>query len=240
MADYILDVDVWIVDTDDLSPVVFDEGIDLLSDDENQRLSSISHAPSALTYRNSRILTRRLLAKKLNMSPMDLLFDRSDLGRPSLNGVHGVDFNISHCGSHYMIAIGRGVRVGVDIEYIKRRKQQDRIVDRHFSREEGEYYNSLSKDKLRDRYFHQIWTLKEAHSKALGVGFSEGFSHYDFDISDLKNITLRDSRGGDGVYKAFDMKEDVHASPAILAYAGAKLPRINVRIVYGFLADYSM
>jgi 4'-phosphopantetheinyl transferase len=93
----------------------------------------------------------------------DLVYDKYN--RPSV--IDGIDFNISHSGKYVLCAIGKNVRIGVDIEQVK-------IVD--FS----DYRNVMSDHEWREIFlsqnpfetFFDYWVIKESVLKADGRGLS--------------------------------------------------------------------
>lgn len=235
------DIDVWVINVNEIEPTFWEEGMGVLSMDECERHAQFSNERNAQTYAHTRILTRCILARKLGRQPSDLTFMRTELGRPSLVDEKDIDFNISHSGQYCVVALGRGTRVGVDIEYVRRRKREAAIVTKHFSEREQACYLGLSDDLQRTQYFFKIWTLKEAHSKARGVGFSEGFRRYDFDISDMQDITMQDECAADdylwGGYHIFDVADGVYASLAILRSDKKSVPRIHLYSAPDFYSE---
>lgn len=226
------DIDVWVVNVNEIEPTFWEEGIGTLNMDEREKHAQFSNEHNAQTYAHTRILTRYILAQKLGRQPSDLAFMRTDLGRPSLADEKDIDFNISHSDQYCVVALGRNARIGVDIEYVRRRKREAAIVTKHFSEREQACYLGLNDDLQRTQYFFKIWTLKEAHSKARGVGFSEGFRRYDFDISDMQNITMEDKcadvDNAWGGYHIFDIADGVYVSLAILRSGEKSVPRIQL------------
>lgn len=121
------------------------------------------------------ILMRYLLCKKLLLDNKQLIFDKTEFGKPFLVNDHKIHFNISHSGEWVLGAV-HDLPVGVDVEKIQPLDYQ--IAARFFSK--SEYHNLINKegwDKL--EYFYEIWTLKESYIKAVGKGLSiplESFS----------------------------------------------------------------
>jgi 4'-phosphopantetheinyl transferase len=89
----------------------------------------------------------------------------SEYGRPHLPGL--IDFNISHSGDYILCAIGKEIRVGIDIEEIK-------AVD--FSEFEtlmtpGQWQIIRNSDNPLKAFF-KFWAIKESIIKADGRGLS--------------------------------------------------------------------
>jgi 4'-phosphopantetheinyl transferase len=96
-------------------------------------------------------------------------------GRPAL--AHGHDqslgFNWSHSGDHALIAVGRRVAPGIDLECVRARPRAMDIARRYFSTAEAEALAALPAT-ARDAAFLEMWTAKEAVLKALGRGLAFG------------------------------------------------------------------
>lgn len=82
---------------------------------------------------------------------------------PSCN----VDFNISHSGNYVLCAIGRGVRLGIDIEMI-------RTIDLSDFEEvmNADQWQAISGSPDGIRTFFDYWTIKESVIKADSRGMS--------------------------------------------------------------------
>ncbi|WP_449185538.1 4'-phosphopantetheinyl transferase family protein [Trinickia sp. YCB016] len=88
-----------------------------------------------------------------------------------------LDFNISHSGSHALVAIAADRRVGVDIEISNHAFDWRSLANTVFSGRDDVYVNSLP-DTLRHDGFYRIWTAKEAFLKAVGTGLAGGRTHF--------------------------------------------------------------
>ncbi|MBW7476453.1 4'-phosphopantetheinyl transferase superfamily protein [Paenibacillus oenotherae] len=101
----------------------------------------------------------------------ELEFARSEHGKPYLQGIEGVHYNLSHSGSWCVCAVSTEP-VGVDVEQIK--QQELAWVESHLSDEENnELRNAAETERL--RRFFEIWTMKESYVKAVGTGLALGF-----------------------------------------------------------------
>ena len=70
--------------------------------------------------------------------------------------------------------------VGVDIEYLRDVKRADKIIERFFFPDEREFYRSRHAD-MKKLAFFQLWTRKEACTKAIGTGIP--FQREDYALS---------------------------------------------------------
>lgn len=142
----------------------------LLSEEELRRLRSF-HSPSgAKEFLVGRALLRTALAAHLHCDSRELQFSKNADGKPALSQpVSEWQFNLSHSHDWVVLALCEGGSVGVDIESYARRNNLPAIARRFFSAEENARLAQSTEDKWLD-YFFAVWTLKEAHAKALGIG----------------------------------------------------------------------
>lgn len=91
-------------------------------------------------------------------------------GKPRLDGVEGLFFNLSHAGEYVACAISDG-EIGCDIERIDRGIDLG-IADRFFLPEEAAWIRAAEVEEARVDRFFRLWTLKESVMKATGKGFS--------------------------------------------------------------------
>ena len=116
-----------------------------------------------------------VLSAYLGMAADDIVLHEAEHGRPSLAAGHesALGFNWSHSGGHALIAVGRRVTPGIDIECQRARPRALEIAQRYFTREEASSLEALA---VEDRHaaFLELWTAKEAVLKALGRGLAFG------------------------------------------------------------------
>lgn len=158
----------------------------LLSDDELQRLNEYRSASAANEFLIARALLRTALGERLNCPPQQLRFDRDVEGKPFLREPVGTGwrFNLSHSRDWVVLALSTVGDIGVDVEAHERRNQLPAIARRFFSEREQRSFDGLDGERWRQQFF-AIWTLKEAHAKALGCGLAKilGCSSMIVDVS---------------------------------------------------------
>jgi phosphopantetheinyl transferase len=88
--------------------------------------------------------------------------------RPVLSHADGAPaaVSLSHSGDRVLCAIGRVRAVGVDVECVRPRADWSRLADWALHPKEQDRLAG----EQRWESFYQVWTLKEALAKALGVG----------------------------------------------------------------------
>jgi 4'-phosphopantetheinyl transferase len=154
----------------------------LLDADERRRLALFQVAEIRNEFLISRALLRTALAVHLHTESHALQFVRNADGKPQLAPPFANwHFNLSHSSAWVALAISSVGPVGIDIESHARKNNLAAIAGRFFSAAEN-----ASLQQLVDlgavgapsgtawlRRFFAIWTLKEAHAKALGCGLGK-------------------------------------------------------------------
>ncbi|USO02725.1 MAG: 4'-phosphopantetheinyl transferase superfamily protein [Alphaproteobacteria bacterium] len=112
---------------------------------------------------------RQILKEHFNLE--NFILERTKTGKPFIQG--GPHFNLSHSHNKIVLAVSLNGSVGVDIEYIRPRPKFQKLMQRHFTKEEQEFVgDSLEK-------FYDLWTQKEALVKCLGKSIlSTEFKHH--------------------------------------------------------------
>lgn len=129
--------------------------------------------------------------------PEKLAIVRSEMGKPCFPDVPEIQFNLSHCKGLAACLLSPFV-CGVDVEM--RRPLREKVVRRVFSAEEQA---ALLADDDPDLLFTQLWTLKEAYVKAIGIGISFPMREVCFSVTD-EGIS---SNRKDAVFRQFVERE---------------------------------
>jgi 4'-phosphopantetheinyl transferase len=118
-----------------------------------------------------------------------------EYGRPALADAHdsSLGFNWSHSGEHALIAIGRRITPGIDLERRRARPRALEIAERYFSADETAALTALPA-AARDAAFLELWTAKEAVLKALGRGLAFGLDRLSI-ASTADRLTLQRLEG---------------------------------------------
>lgn len=130
-----------------------------------------------LDYQRQRGRTplHEVLAAYLGVHADDITLIAGEHGRPSLAPSHdqSLGFNWSHSGDQALIAIGRHIQPGIDLERQRARPRALQIAQRYFTAQESARLEALPLDQ-RHAAFLNLWTAKEAVLKATGRGLSFG------------------------------------------------------------------
>ncbi|WP_206862583.1 4'-phosphopantetheinyl transferase superfamily protein [Lysobacter changpingensis] len=126
-------------------------------------------------------LARQWLAAELGVDTDALPLSRDPRGRPRLEGAFAEwDCNWSHSGDGLLIALGRGVRLGIDLERVRARERALDLAQRFFTAPELAWLHAAPSAAVRDHGFLRLWCAKEAVLKAHGHGISFGLHRLRF------------------------------------------------------------
>lgn len=121
------------------------------------------------------ILSRLAICRRLNIKNSEIELNFNRYGKPLLQGNETLHFNNTHSVSWAVSAIS-SVPIGVDMEQIGEVHLE--IAERFFSPQE---YNDLllhKEGEARQKYFFDLWTLKESYIKATGMGLYLSLSSF--------------------------------------------------------------
>jgi 4'-phosphopantetheinyl transferase len=109
----------------------------LLSADENERVERFVHARDRRRFIAARGAMRTILSEYLSMLPQEVAFSYSINGKPELAPrlrESEIKFNLSHSSELAILAVARGLCVGVDLELIIPGLAIDEIASGFFRR----------------------------------------------------------------------------------------------------------
>lgn len=179
-------VHLWLLDIRRFPHELADQAQIIMSADERERAQKFIRGKEE--YIASRWLLRRVLAKYLQQTPETLVFSRGTKGKPYIAN-QSLQFNLSHSGHWALLGLAQGMELGVDIEPVRDTRDLLGIANN--------YYHPDELIQLRQRegedqihFFYQLWTLKEALLKAMGVGISAGLENLNFTVGNEIYVQL--------------------------------------------------
>jgi 4'-phosphopantetheinyl transferase len=146
----------------------------LLSADELRRALRFRFDRDAGNFVARRGLLRMILASYTGVSPSQLSFTYSLLGKPALNGsFYDLRFSLSQSGELAVYAVARRRNIGVDLERLQQMNPDiSGIAKSFFSEEQIALLNDTPGDQ-KEEAFLRLWTQMEARGKASGNGIGE-------------------------------------------------------------------
>jgi 4'-phosphopantetheinyl transferase len=153
-------------------PEALGRALDVLTDEERERVGRFRRPADAASFAAGRALVRLALAQRVGAAPGALVFDTwcelhaSPHGKPRLvEPAAALDFSLSRAGARLMLAIA-DVPVGVDVE------RRDRDVEAEVARIAFADDERAELEDAGSGAFLACWTRKEAVLKALGHGLA--------------------------------------------------------------------
>ncbi|MDA8388346.1 MAG: 4'-phosphopantetheinyl transferase superfamily protein [Nitrospiraceae bacterium] len=145
-----------------------------LSADELERAARFRFPSDRDHYIVARGVLRGILAGYLNTKPEKIRFRYGPFGKPELAGDarEMPRFSVSHSHGLALCAVALERKIGVDIEYMRRRVEAGDIARQFLSRQDNSMLKKCPRHK-RQKAFFMLWTRKEAYLKARGTGLAE-------------------------------------------------------------------
>lgn len=147
------------------------EVVAVLSADEQARLQSFRFTANRREFLAAHLLVRHALSHETDRAPKTWRFRVNAFGKPAIDPDCGLRFNLSRRAGLAVCLVAQGVELGVDVEALARGAEILAIAGRIFSPKEIEQLEEMSKDRQPEHAL-TLWTLKEAYSKACGLGLS--------------------------------------------------------------------
>lgn len=151
----------------------------VLSASERERLSQYRNAEAAARFVITRSLVRSVLSHQLALPASEVQIGQTDFGKPVV--ADALHFNVSHSGDLVLLALSADRAVGIDVERRRAVERVSTLVERWLTSAEQRAVAQRVDDgaDLSDAFL-QVWSLKEARLKALGVGIANA-AHADVD-----------------------------------------------------------
>lgn len=142
----------------------------LLGERQRRRAQGMTHRGYRERYIRSQAGLRRVLGLYLGTPPQAVGFTYGPAGKPAVaQAIGALEFNLTTTADLALVAVSRGVEVGIDCEWLQPRRNLEAIARRMFS---PELVRMLMATPEEDRLecFYCGWTALEADAKADGRG----------------------------------------------------------------------
>jgi len=165
-------LDLWLAFPEDLAAAGAREACEaILSAEELERARRFRFERHQREFIAEHTLGRMALSRHACLSPEAWRFPTNEYGKPAAEPECGLRFNLSDSDDLVVCLVARKREVGVDIEV---REQAEGIVGvarKAFSAREREQLEALDGEAKLERAL-ALWTLKEAYTKARGMGMA--------------------------------------------------------------------
>lgn len=161
----------------------------LLSEDEQARLQAFKFERHRREYLATHALARTALSYQSALPPQAWRFQLNAYGKPAVDPECGLRFNLSNSPGLVACLIGDRAEVGVDLEPWARANSIAEVAPRMFSTPELVQLEALCEDQRPERCL-RLWTLKEAYSKARGMGMALQLNRVSFLFQGSEQIRM--------------------------------------------------
>ena len=140
-----------------------------LSDDEIERADAYYFEKDRVRFVAARRILREILGRYLTVPPNEVEFSYGAHGKPGVANDRHLKFNLSHSTDVALIAVARGVEIGVDVESSTILADPGSIAERFMSEHEHRLLGSMPPEQ-RNAAILTTWVRKEAVTKGRGDG----------------------------------------------------------------------
>ncbi|ACI58050.1 4'-phosphopantetheinyl transferase (plasmid) [Rhizobium leguminosarum bv. trifolii WSM2304] len=197
-----------------------------LSQDERDRAAAYRFEADRASFMAGRYLLRQLLSLSIGTAPAKLVLSRDKDGKLRLEGRDTPQFSLANADGLVTVAVASGCdHVGIDCERIDVEIEEAAVAS-YCSRDEQRWLAELP---TRDRAQAAValWTLKESHLKALGVGLREDPRNMAFAWKDGVPVMVDD---GDRLWHHRLIESGSQHVVALAACCQSGLPPISTRL----------
>jgi 4'-phosphopantetheinyl transferase len=161
------------------------DALAILSAEERARYDRLQVPADARDFAAAHALLRRTLSDVAGGPPESWRFRTDANGKPFVDAAPPQwSISLAHTRGMVACAVATEPAVGVDVESIHRIVAAEKIAGRFFARSESAALAELGDEVRRQRFF-ELWTLKEALLKAVGVGLTLPLHEVVFDVAAL-------------------------------------------------------
>lgn len=149
-----------------LDSLMFQEILSFLDKPEQEKILSFHRRQDAERSLLGNLIMRAAICDMLKVRNSDIEVSRNEMGKPYIQDIPQVFFNISHSG-HWIAGAFGSFAVGIDIEQL--RALDINICKQMLAADDYEKMLRM-KDSDRLKYFYKCWTMSESYQKMLGSG----------------------------------------------------------------------
>jgi 4'-phosphopantetheinyl transferase len=165
---------------------------DSLSGEEHARQQRFHFEHDRKLFLVAHGMLRSVLSRYVAVAPSQWQFSSGRYGRPAISGpddIPALRFNLSHTRGLVACAVSPEFDCGVDVERLRTPRNPRAIAQKMFAGSELTELEQLTGADYLERFFC-YWTLREAYSKATGLGIAHAPKNFSFHISPAGNISI--------------------------------------------------
>ena len=165
-------------------PARLEELMSWLTPSERERAGDFRSRDDRLQFVASHGFLRAVLSRYLkDRPPSSWDYVIGPYGRPELADaeLRWLRFNLSHTAGLAACCVTRALECGIDVERRDRRRNFLGMARTAFSELEQANLRQIPEERRQAR-FYEIWTLKEAYIKAIGMGLSQPLHQFSFEL----------------------------------------------------------
>jgi 4'-phosphopantetheinyl transferase len=214
-----------------------------LSDDERRIQQRFFFSKDRHQYLITRVMVRNVLSLYSDsVAPHEWVFEKNNYGKPFVKNFLNcppLNFNVSHTEKMTIFAVTLVGDIGVDIELLKRGLFNIDLAKSVFTDREFSKFGSLLEEELKEAYFFDVWTLKEAYIKARGMGLTIPLRHISFSFPNENAVEIAfdkelNDRSENWKIYCLKVNETHKISLAVKTSTSTKAFRISVREIMPF------
>ena len=206
----------------------------LLSAEERAKADRFAFAHDRDGYVAAHALLRATLSDFFARAPQDWTFVTGAWGKPRIDASDGsarLCFNLSHTRGHVAVAVALDREVGVDVERVAPARADEEVARQLFAPAEFTAFQEEPEAKRAEAFF-DVWTLKEAYIKAVGLGVALPLKDFAFTREPLRIsfAPTLDDVPSRWLFRRFRPAPDIAMALAVRRGPGAE-PSVNLRQV---------
>jgi 4'-phosphopantetheinyl transferase len=186
------EIAVWLCRVESLSGADLASMSALLSEEEHARCDRLVLAEDRRAFTAAHALLRTALSRYGARPPREWRFETTAHGKPFLapqTGHPPLSFNLSHTRTTVACAVAAGADLGLDVEEGGRRSDGLGIAARYFTAGERQWLDACPPEEVAVR-FVELWTLKEAYIKAVGLGLRVRLDSFELSFGEATRLTF--------------------------------------------------
>ncbi|KAF9534407.1 4'-phosphopantetheinyl transferase superfamily [Crepidotus variabilis] len=188
-------IQVWavILDESALQDELYQRALTFVDAESQAKIKKFYHRVDSYRTLIGRLLVRRMLVKK-GISLSQMTFATTQSGKSYLTAQNSnppIAYNVTHDNNVIAMVVGPGrtnpPAFGLGIDVMKTRvpgkssiNEFIEVVGDQLSQQEHTILQAASTDDEKTRQFFWMWTLKEAYTKAIGMGLGFDFKRVEF------------------------------------------------------------